>query len=155
MAGLSHRWSVRTARPLRRVKLDLLDQRVEHGHDEERSERENHAANGRQRHRHHHVGASTRRCDHGQERDERRGAVHRHSVGVVGAHEHELRDALDGNFDPDRAHADGQRFLKAIVDASFDMRSYNRFYLDKFEPESVEDCYATLVRSLEPNGASA
>ena len=66
-----------------------------------------------------------------------------------------LQDALDGTIDPVQARIDGQRFLKAIIDTSFDMRSYNRFYLDKFERESVEDCYETLLRSLAAEGASA
>jgi len=66
-----------------------------------------------------------------------------------------LHDALNGAVDRARARIDGQRFLKAVVDVSFDMRSYNRFYLDKFDRESVEDCYTRLMRSFETEGGPA
>jgi hypothetical protein len=61
----------------------------------------------------------------------------------------DLREALDGTIDQVQARIDGRRFLEAVVKSSFDMRSYNRFFLDSFDQESVEDAYRTLIRSLE------
>ena len=65
-----------------------------------------------------------------------------------------LADALDGTIDAEQARRDGKRFLTAVLEASFDLRDYNRMRLDSFEAAAVEDCYATLARSLEAEDGS-
>lgn len=60
-----------------------------------------------------------------------------------------LHDALAGNFDQEEARAAGQRFLQAVVAASFDMRGYDCIHLHDFKQEAVKDASDALVRSLD------
>jgi hypothetical protein len=65
-----------------------------------------------------------------------------------------LREALGGAFPNDRSRRDGARFLKAIVERSFDMRSYSYQVVDRFEAESVRDASHALLRGLPAKAAA-
>ena len=59
-----------------------------------------------------------------------------------------LRNALEGDFDKEKALSEGQRFLEAIASCSFDMGSYDYVKLHNFEVEAVENACESLVGSL-------
>ena len=59
-----------------------------------------------------------------------------------------LDDALNGERDRDAARARGQRFLRAVVECSFDMGEYDYINLRRFSPKAVDDACASLLASL-------
>lgn len=65
-----------------------------------------------------------------------------------------LRDALD-QVDENKIRAEGERLLRAIVDVSFDMGSYDYIELNNFEGEVVERARLALVESLASEEALA
>jgi hypothetical protein len=70
-----------------------------------------------------------------------------------------VRRFLGDGFDAARARRDGARFLRALVDTSFDMRGYSQFDPDRFEPAAVADAtdslFATLAASRATTGLPA
>lgn len=66
-----------------------------------------------------------------------------------------LRDALEHAEDDPRPAADGHRFLRAIVDASFDMMDHSSLRPETFESSVAENAYAKLVHGLEEQSAMA
>ena len=65
-----------------------------------------------------------------------------------------LSDALSGGLPNERSSRDGARFLRAIIDRSFDMRSYSYQVLDRFESEAVRDACDCLARSVAEQRAA-
>ena len=65
--------------------------------------------------------------------------------------EEDLRAALGRMLDasnPDRAIRDGARFREAIIQASFDLRSYNNTDLHSFDAQTVSNAVDALLLSL-------
>lgn len=62
-----------------------------------------------------------------------------------------LRECLAISFDATAARASGLSFLKAVVARSFDMRGYDFINVEKFDPQTVEDACAALLRGLSVN----
>lgn len=91
----------------------------------------------------------------------------RHNVYNVLPHVHVVRDeailkddlahALSEDFDSVTARENGQRYLQAVIDTSFDMGPYDYMDLSKYGPEQVEAALAALVADLldEPEDQAA
>ena len=56
--------------------------------------------------------------------------------------------SLEQQSPRERSRSDGARFLKAVIDRSFDMRGYSYQAIDRFAPEAVQDACAVLARGL-------
>ncbi len=61
---------------------------------------------------------------------------------------HCLAKIVDSRVDLERARHDGSRYLRAVVDTSFDMRDYDYLNLRKFADESVRDAADALEAGL-------
>ncbi len=61
-----------------------------------------------------------------------------------------LAAALASDFDAARARADGSRFLKAIMETSFDLRGFQPINPTEIDDEAVEAAYSNLLQGLEP-----
>ena len=59
-----------------------------------------------------------------------------------------LHDALNGAGDREAARANGERFLRAVVECSFDMGEYDYLDLRKFSAQPVDDACGALAESL-------
>jgi hypothetical protein len=67
-----------------------------------------------------------------------------HDVGdMVGL----LREALEAG-EPEGARRASRRFLQALIDESFDMRSFSYVHPNRVEADSVTDAFRGLMRSL-------
>jgi len=60
-----------------------------------------------------------------------------------------LKLALSGSINPQKNIIAGQRFLRAIIDTSFDLQSYDYRNPDVVNPEVINDAYIKLLESLE------
>ncbi len=60
-----------------------------------------------------------------------------------------LREALDGAVDNAAIRRDASKFLHALRDSSFDMKSYDYVSLSNFETAAVEAAYEALAASLQ------
>jgi hypothetical protein len=59
-----------------------------------------------------------------------------------------LRRALDPRFDADGARRAGRRFLRAIVETSFDMETYTYHEKTAYTQSAVQRCVDSLIASL-------
>lgn len=59
-----------------------------------------------------------------------------------------LETAFGGAFDPERAAADGRRFLQAVVDASFDLMDFQPIEPDVISDHAVHASYIALLDSI-------
>ncbi len=59
-----------------------------------------------------------------------------------------LETALGEAFDRERASVDGQRFLQAVVDASFDLMDFQPIKPDAISDHAVDSSYAALLDSI-------
>ncbi|MGE3150948.1 MAG: hypothetical protein AB7K04_18015 [Pseudorhodoplanes sp.] len=67
-----------------------------------------------------------------------------------------LSRLLDGGIDVEKAKADGQRFLEAVVATSFDLRGYNFLRPAEIEDVAIDSAYRSLIDSLtEAKNAAA
>jgi hypothetical protein len=63
-----------------------------------------------------------------------------------------LRDALFGEFNYEKARADGLKFLQAIVDSSIDMEGYTATKMENFDDELVNKVIGALESDLASDG---
>lgn len=73
---------------------------------------------------------------------------HVHVVGDESKLPQILHDAIFTPADTGRRIGDAQRFLKAVVSNSFDMRDYDYFHVEHFQTQAVSDACDHLIRSL-------
>jgi hypothetical protein len=66
-----------------------------------------------------------------------------------------LADALRADFDHDAACLSGQRYLRAVVAGSFDLRDYDFRNVADFDPRSVAEACDRLAESLPTNAPAA
>ena len=64
-----------------------------------------------------------------------------------------LAAALDGSIGGERARRDGQRFLKAVIETSFDLGGFNFVEPESFDVEAVDGAYRTLMESFDETAA--
>jgi hypothetical protein len=60
-----------------------------------------------------------------------------------------LATALSPRFDAERARSDGSRFLRAIIDTSFDLESFQPIKPTVASPAAIEAAYLALVEGLD------
>ncbi len=60
-----------------------------------------------------------------------------------------LKRIFDGSIDLNRSRLDGTRFLRSVMEASFDMGDYDYVKLKNYDSQVVEDAYQALIDSLE------
>jgi hypothetical protein len=60
-----------------------------------------------------------------------------------------LKRIFDGSIDLNRSRLDGTRFLRSVMEASFDMGDYDYVKLKNYDSQVVEDTYQALIDSLE------
>jgi len=59
-----------------------------------------------------------------------------------------LDKALSGDFDSQKARSDGQKFLSAVIEESFDMGDYDHIHFDKFDRQIMADAATSLIDGL-------
>lgn len=66
-----------------------------------------------------------------------------------------LARILDTGIDVEKAKADGQRFLEAVVTTAFDLHGYNFLRPAEIDKAAIEDAYRSLLESFQTTATAA